>query len=153
MSANRDILEELKDPNFCSFKDIPALLDRAAAEIKCLRAAAVGANAGTEITPEMMAAGEHAWMHRNLNDPDSHPIRDCYLAMVAARPARAAVRAEPDAWLRLSPDGQRRVATVKPGLDRWQEHDGWRVVPLYAARANEPSDEKSADPSLCWWGG
>jgi hypothetical protein len=77
----------------------------AADEIERLRAAAVGANAGTE----------------------------------------------PDAWLRLSPDGQRRVATVKPGLDRWQEYDGWRVVPLYAVGAAVraeiiPSDKRRWRP-------
>jgi hypothetical protein len=39
-----------------------------------------------EPTPEMLAAGERAWMGRNLADPKSNPIRDCYLAMVAHRP-------------------------------------------------------------------
>jgi hypothetical protein len=38
-----------------------------------------------EPTREMIEAGERAWMSRNLNDPDSNPIRDCYLAMEAAR--------------------------------------------------------------------
>lgn len=34
----------------------------------------------------MYGAGEHAWMHRDLNDDDSGPIRDCYRAMVSASP-------------------------------------------------------------------
>jgi hypothetical protein len=36
-----------------------------------------------EATGKMLSAGEHAWMHRNLRDPDSAPIRDCYRAMLA----------------------------------------------------------------------
>ncbi len=32
----------------------------------------------------MMEAGEHAWMNRDLNDPASHPIRDCFRAMLTA---------------------------------------------------------------------
>ena len=35
-----------------------------------------------EPTPEMLAAGERAWMNRDLSDPNSAPIRDCYRAMV-----------------------------------------------------------------------
>jgi hypothetical protein len=33
---------------------------------------------------EMLKAGEHAWMNRDLNDPASHPIRDCFRAMLTA---------------------------------------------------------------------
>jgi hypothetical protein len=35
-------------------------------------------------TKEMLAAGERAWMNRDLGDPESEPIRDCYLAMIEA---------------------------------------------------------------------
>lgn len=31
----------------------------------------------------MLDAGEQAWMCRDLNDPNSHPIRDCFCAMLA----------------------------------------------------------------------
>lgn len=39
----------------------------------------------TEVTEAMIEAGEHAWMHRNLRDTASSPLRDAYLAMEAAR--------------------------------------------------------------------
>jgi hypothetical protein len=45
-----------------------------------------------EPTEKMMAAGEHAWKHRNLNDPNSHPIRDCYKAMLSAVPVSPEVK-------------------------------------------------------------
>lgn len=32
----------------------------------------------------MIEAGERAWMNRDLNDPESHPIRDCFRAMLTA---------------------------------------------------------------------
>ena len=43
-----------------------------------------------EPTGAMIAAGEHAWMNRNLADPKSEPLSDCYRAMVSA-----ALSAEP----------------------------------------------------------
>jgi hypothetical protein len=30
----------------------------------------------------MLGAGEHAWMNRNLRDPKSEPIPDCFTAMI-----------------------------------------------------------------------
>lgn len=32
----------------------------------------------------VIEAGERAWMNRDLNDPESHPIRDCFRAMLTA---------------------------------------------------------------------
>lgn len=37
-----------------------------------------------EATENMQQAGEYAWMHRNLNNPNSNPLQDCYRAMLAA---------------------------------------------------------------------
>ena len=35
-------------------------------------------------TDRMRAAGERAWMHRDLDDDESEPIRDCFFAMLRA---------------------------------------------------------------------
>jgi predicted nucleic acid-binding Zn-ribbon protein len=53
-------------------------LDKARAELATLR----------EVTDEMLAAGEYAWMHRDLSDPESSPLRDCYQAMFDAALAK-----------------------------------------------------------------
>jgi hypothetical protein len=64
-------------------KDALSVINRLRDE---LQAAIAALSAGSpEPTREMIEAGERAWMSRNLNDPDSNPIRDCYLAMEAAR--------------------------------------------------------------------
>lgn len=39
-----------------------------------------------EPTEAMRAAGETAWMRRDLARSDSNPLSDCYRAMLAAAP-------------------------------------------------------------------
>ena len=58
------------------------------------RALDTSRSAVPEPTAEQMKAGEQAWMNRNLADPESNPIRDCYKAMLTAAPPAPSVSAE-----------------------------------------------------------
>jgi hypothetical protein len=47
------------------------------------RAAREAIKAMREPTQAMHQAGEKAWMNRNLRDPNSNPLDDCYRAMIS----------------------------------------------------------------------
>lgn len=45
------------------------------------------------------------------------------------------------AYLQSSPDGERKVASLKPTLALWQQHEGWTITALYAASPSSISQE------------
>lgn len=73
----------------CDHTDKPEIRELVAAIKWCLLDLCAAINQPAEPvepTQEMLAAGERAWRNRNLQDPQSEPIRDCYRAMRAAAP-------------------------------------------------------------------